>query len=203
MSMRLTRVFVSAALVGLVAAGAAARQAGQATEAKKPAAAPAGPPMPKPGPEQAVLKNDVGTWDATVEMMMGPPGTPPTVSKGVEINTLMGGMWLATTFKSTMMGQPFQGRGLAGYDSNKKKYVSTWVDTMSTGLMLGESTYDAATKTMTGWMEGPDETGKIVKSKAVSRSLDANTRVFTMYTTGPDGQEAPIMKITYKRRAQP
>ena len=112
-------------------------------------------------------------------------------------------MSLATSFKSTMMGQPFQGRGLAGYDPSKKKYVSTWVDTMSTGLMLGESTYDPATKTMTGWMEGPDEAGKIVKSKAVSQSPDANTRVFTMYTTGPDGKEAPTLKITYKRRAQP
>ena len=56
---------------------------------------------------------------------------------------------------------------------------------------------------MTGWMEGPDETGKIVRSKAVSQSKDANTRVFTMYMTGPDGKEAPTLKITYKRRPQP
>jgi hypothetical protein len=33
------------------------------------------PPVLQPGPEHAVLKSDVGTWDATVEMIT-PPGTP-------------------------------------------------------------------------------------------------------------------------------
>ena len=28
--------------------------------------------MPTPGPEHEMLKKDVGTWDATVEMFMGP-----------------------------------------------------------------------------------------------------------------------------------
>ena len=31
------------------------------------------PPVPQPGPEHEMLKKDVGTWDATVEMFMGPP----------------------------------------------------------------------------------------------------------------------------------
>jgi hypothetical protein len=26
-----------------------------------------GPPMPKPGPEHELFKNDAGTWDATVQ----------------------------------------------------------------------------------------------------------------------------------------
>src|SRR5262249_16419951 len=47
-----------------------------------------GPPMPKPGPEHAVLKQDVGTWDATVEMVE--PGKPtPTVSKGTETTSMV------------------------------------------------------------------------------------------------------------------
>jgi hypothetical protein len=29
---------------------------------------------------------------------------------------------------------------------------------------------------------------------------DANTRVFTMYATGPDGKEVPAMKISYTRK---
>lgn len=200
--MRLTRMLFATVFVGLVAAAVSAQQASKPAEAKKPEPAPAAamPPLPQPGPEHAILKNDEGTWDATVEMLMGPPGAPPSVSKGVETNTLVGGMWLVTDFKSTMMNQPFQGHGVAGYDSNKKKYVSTWVDTMSTGLNIGESTYDPATKTMTGWMEGPDETGKMVKSRAVSEWKDPDTRIFTMYMTGPDGKEAPGFKITYRRR---
>jgi len=53
---------------------------------------------------------------------------------------------------------------------------------------------------VTGWMEGPDMTGKVVKSKAVGQYKDANTRVFTMYTTGPDGKDVPSMKISYTRK---
>jgi len=32
------------------------------------------PPMPKPGPEHALFKEDEGTWDAVVEVSM--PGAP-------------------------------------------------------------------------------------------------------------------------------
>ena len=106
------------------------------------------PPMPPPGPEHEMLKKDVGTWDATVEMFMA-PGAPPAVSKGTETVTMMGGFWQLTEFKSEMMGQPFEGRGAMGYDPAKKKFVGTWVDTMAPAYYTVEGTYDAATKTLT------------------------------------------------------
>ena len=157
------------------------------------------PPLPKPGPEHEILKAQVGTWDATVESFLAPGGAP-TSSTGVETDTLLGGMWLITDFKGEFMNTPFQGHGILGYDSSKKKYVSTWVDSMSVGPSSGEASYDAATKTMTGWMEGPDMNGQVSKMKEVTEQKDADTRVFTMYATGPDGKEAPAMRISYKRR---
>jgi len=158
-------------------------------------------PMPKPGPEHKLFQEDAGTWDATVEMFMA-PGAPPMVSKAVETNTLgCGGLCLISDFKGEMApGQAFHGHGTSAWDPAKKRYVGTWTDSMSAGIAVGESTYDPATKTVTGWMEGPDMTGKVVKSKAVSEYKDANTRVFTMYQAGPDGKEVQGMKITYTRR---
>jgi hypothetical protein len=73
---------------------------------------------------------------------------------------------------------------------------------MSTGLTVTESTYDAATKTMTGWMEGPDMTGNVSKMKSTVVSKDANNRVFSMYNVGADGKEALSMRITYTRRKE-
>jgi Protein of unknown function (DUF1579) len=167
---------------------------------KEPAGAAAAAPMPKPGPEHDVLKKDEGVWDATVEATMA-PGTPPAVSKGVEtVKSTGGGLWYVNDFKSEMMGQPFEGHGVTGYDPIKKKYVGTWVDSMSSGLSTSEASYDPATKTMTAWMEGPDMSGKVVKMKAVTEWKDADTRVFTLYQPGPDGKEIPGLKITYKRR---
>ena len=120
------------------------------------AAAPAAPVLPKPGPEHAALKPQAGEWDATVESFMA-PGQPPLLSKGTETGTMIGDFWLVSDFKSDMMGQPFTGHGTLGYDPAKKKYVSTWIDSMTPTLSLGESDYDAATHTFTdGWTDGLD-----------------------------------------------
>jgi Protein of unknown function (DUF1579) len=158
------------------------------------------PPAPKPGPEHEMLKRDVGVWDATVEMQ-GPPGTPASVSKGTETVSLIGGgLWQITEFKGEIMGQPFEGRGATGYDPSKKKYVGTWVDSMTAGLSTVEATLDSSKRVMTGTMEGTDPTGAVSRMKEVTEWKDADNRVFTLYIPLPDGKEIPVMKITYKRR---
>lgn len=160
-----------------------------------PAAAQDMPPLPKPGPEHQIFKEDEGTWNATVEIFA--PSAPAMSSTGVETNRVgCGGLCLITDFKADLMGMPFEGHGQTVYDATKKKYVGSWSDSMSAGLLIGESTYDAAKKTVTGWMEGPDMTGKITKSRSVVE-YKAGTRVMSMYTAGPDGKEALTMKITY------
>jgi hypothetical protein len=154
-----------------------------------------GPPMPTPGPEHAMLGKDVGTWDATVEMFM--PGAPPSVSKGTEVVTMMGGFWQLTEFKSEMMGQPFEGRGAMSYDPAKKKFVGTWVDTLAPAYYTVEGIYDPAARTMTALMDGPDQTGGVSKTRETTEWKDANHRVFTMYA--PDGKTV-AMRISYQRR---
>lgn len=156
------------------------------------------PEMPKPGLEHKLLADDVGTWDAVVEMRMA-PGAPPETSKGIEKVSMLGGFWQVTDFESTMMGQPFKGHGLAGFDPAKKKYVWTWVDSMSSGLSIGEGTYDAQTKTLTGTMEGPGPDGKPMKLKETIVWKDGG-RVFTMAAPGPDGKDFTMMRIVYTRR---
>jgi hypothetical protein len=184
---RVLHCLLPAASCLLISAATAAAQGGQM------------PPMPKPGPEHALLKADVGTWDAVVEVSM--PGAPAQKSKGVEVNKMgCGGLCLITDFTSEMMGTPFQGHGVTTWDPKKQKYVGSWTDSMSTGMSIGESTYDATSKKLEGTMEGPDATGNIMKARTLVEYRDANTRVFTVYAAGPDGKEAEMMKITYTRR---
>ena len=159
-----------------------------------------GPPPPKPGPEHEVMKMDVGTWDAVVEFIPA-PGAPATTAKGVETNTLgCGGLCVISDFKGETMGASFEGHGVMVWDSAKKKYTGVWTDSMSTGLAQMESTYDPATKKWSGWMEGPDATGKIMKTRSALEWKDANSRVMTAFAPGPDGKEIQVMKITYTRR---
>jgi Protein of unknown function (DUF1579) len=159
------------------------------------------PPMPKPGPEHAVFKMDAGTWDAVVETSLA-PGAPTAKSKGVEVNTLgCGGLCLITDFKGQLMpGVPFHGHGVTTWDVSKKIYKGSWTDSMSQGLMVGETTWDAANKKATGTMEGPDMTGQVVKMRSVVQYTSATSRVMTAYAPGPDGKEMQVLKITYTKR---
>ena len=180
-----TAVSISAAVLVVVAGSAHAQM----------------PPLPQPGPEQEIFKSDAGTWDAVVEMSPG-PGMPAMTSSGVETSTVgCGGLCLITDFKGELMpGVTFAGHGLTAYDSNKKKYVGSWSDSMSSGIQTSESTMDPSTKTLTGWMEGTDMNGAPMKSKMTSTYPDADHRVMTAFATGPDGKEFQTMKITYTRR---
>jgi hypothetical protein len=143
----------------------------------------------KPTREHALLKSDVGTWDCTTRTWMGPG--EPAVSKGKEVNTMLpGGLWLLSEFDGEFGGMPFHGRGQFGYDTNKKKYVGTWVDSFSTSAMLLEGTYDEATHTLTMLCDTLDIQGKPLKTKRVLVLKPDGSRVLTMWVKsdafGPD-----------------
>jgi hypothetical protein len=176
--MRLTTSFAAALLLGAAASALAQ------------------PPVPQPGPEHDVLKRDVGAWDVTMEMTA--PGMPPFQMTGVETNALFGGLWLLTEYKSDFMGQVFEQHGLIGYDPAKKAYVSVWANTMSTSLNVGESTFDAATNTLTGWSEMPDPAGGKAKAKTVATWPGPDQRVVKIYM--PADAPEPFMTMTYKKR---
>jgi hypothetical protein len=150
------------------------------------------PQPPQPGPEMDIYQHMVGTWDCTVKMA-GSPESKATATYKLEC----GGMWLAEDFKGDFGGMAFQGKGMDSYDQNKKKYVSVWMDSMSSSPMISEGVYDAdkKTMTMTGEMVGMD--GKPGKVKMVTEQKDDDTAVFNMYTGGSD---TPMMTITYKRQ---
>ena len=185
--MHITHFLTSTSIV-LLALSAGARAGGQM------------PPTPKPGPEHEVLKLEQGVWSAVVEFSPE-PGKPPVQSKGVETNTIgCGGLCLVTDFKGELApGMAFEGHGIATWDAAKKKYIGTWMDSMSATLSASEATYDAAAKRMNGSMEGPDMTGKVVKMRSTSDLKDGQ-RVFTMYGPGPDGKEVQVMRIVYTKQ---
>jgi hypothetical protein len=110
----------------------------------------------------------------------------------------LGGLWLVGNLESSFGDVKFQGKGLDTYDATKKKYVSIWIDSMSTSPMIMEGTYDKDKKTMTLTGDGPSPDGKgTAKWKSVSVMKDADTIEFSMFVG--DGKE-PMFSITYKRK---
>jgi hypothetical protein len=183
-------------VVGLVVCLGLSASASLARGQDEPAAA-------KPTAEHERLAKDVGTWDATIKSWMGGPSSEPMVSKGVEVGKLMpGGLWLLTEFEGKFGDQVFHGCGQAGYDPQKKKYVGTWVDSMSTAIMIMEGDFDPDTHTVTMYSKGTGPSGKPYEAKMTSKYEGDDTRVFTMSMKSEDtkGEYAKLMEITYKRR---
>ena len=164
-----------------------------------------GPPNPKPTAEHKRLAEDVGTWDATVKSWTRGPDSEPTTSQGVEVVKMMpGGLWLQSEFDGKFDDVEFHGAGHSGYDTKKGKYVGTWVDTMSTEIMVMEGDYDYASHTMTMFAKGTDPSGKAYEAKMASQHEGDDTRVFTMSMKSEEtkGEFVKMMEITYKRRAK-
>jgi hypothetical protein len=145
----------------------------------------------KPGPEHDVLKKMAGDWDCTMKFGGGE-------AKGkVTYKMVLGDMWLESSLESELFGSKFYGKGLDSYDAKKKKYVSTWFDSMTASPMVMEGTYDKEKKTMTMTGEGPGMDGKPTKQKTISVFPDDDTINFSMYM-GDDKE--PAFTIVYKRK---
>ncbi|HTF56919.1 MAG TPA: DUF1579 domain-containing protein [Planctomycetota bacterium] len=181
----------------MVAVSALALAAGLAWSAAR---AQEGFQMPQPQKEHELLRQFTGTWDCVTKWRMG-PDAPWEESKGTDSSTMLGGFWLMSEVQGSMMKTPFQGRGTTGYDPYKKKYVTTWVDSMAPVLSLGDGSFDASGKVLTMNIDSTDcASGKPCKMRGVHEIKDKDTTLFTMYFSGPDGKEFPGMTIEYKRR---
>ena len=64
------------------------------------------------------LNDFAGSWETSSSMLMEGPGKPPTVSKGTaEVKWIMDGRFLLQEAKGEMMGKPWTGMGITGYDN--------------------------------------------------------------------------------------
>jgi hypothetical protein len=156
------------------------------------------------GKQHEMFKGMVGKWEQVAKHRMD-ASMPWTENKGTaEYKLLMGGRFVQQEIKGQPMMEgmpPFEGFGLTGYDNVLSKYVSTWVDNMGTGVMISYGTADATGKVITYVSEFPDPmTGKLKKSKSISKFKDDKTHVFEMYDTGADGKEYMMLEVTYTKK---
>lgn len=169
--------------------------------------------MMKPGAMDAWMKttqpglpheflNDafVGEWTTTSQVFMDQSGEPMVSEGKATVKPIMGGKFIEETFEGAMMGQPFSGRSTVGYDNVRKLFVSSWVDSMSTGItqMYGSISLDGTMMTFVGEMFEPmsGEMGKAYKLTITLDSPDQHTaRMYEVVY----GEPFMVMEIVYKR----
>ncbi|MEQ8849342.1 DUF1579 domain-containing protein [Botrimarina sp.] len=117
-----------------------------------------GPDFAEPAPEHELLQRFVGEWVVQSECVME-PGAAPVESRGTVSSQPLGERWVVNRMR--MHDGPTKVTGLQtiGYDSNKSKYVGTWVDTMLDHLWVYEGDYDEASQTLTLNTTGPNLMG--------------------------------------------
>jgi len=153
-----------------------------------------------PGEPHKQFASLAGSWTTQTKEWME-PGKPPTESTGsVEMKMLLDGRFLQQEFNGNMMGQPYSGVGITAYDNLRKRYVSTWMDTMSTGIFTMEGTASPDGKTITLKGHHVEPGGGQMTHRAVWKLVDNNTQTFDMYGAHHGGKESKMMEIIYTRK---
>lgn len=154
----------------------------------------------QPGSQHRQLASTAGMYELKVRSWHE-PGTPPMESGGTATRTMiLDGRVLVEDVESTMMGAPFTGHGMTGYDNVTGKYWSTWVDSMSTGMMVSEGECDADNVCQfTGTYQDPVKGGPVT-IRMMTRWTSPTSELFEMWGPGRDGKEMKMMEISYTKK---
>ena len=154
-----------------------------------------------PGAQHQALAACVGSYDLKIKSWHDPGGPAMEETGTAKRSMTLGGRVMVEELSSSMMGTPFTGYGMTGYDNVSGKYWSTWNDSMSTGLMVSQGTCDAEGKncTFTGSWNDPIKKAP-VKARMTSKWMSPTVEIFEMYGPGKDGKEMKMMEITYTKK---
>jgi len=156
-----------------------------------------------PGKMQELLTKDAGEWTGKSTMWMGPEGPPMTSDCTSTVTPIMDGRYIKVEMKGDMPGMgPYHGGGIYGYDNVSKKFVSSWIDNHSTGIMQGEGELSDDGKSIT-W--NSKFNCPLTKKPSVMKEVDtitgADTKKLEMWGDDPKtGKNYKMMSIELTRK---
>lgn len=155
------------------------------------------------------MKMFVGEWDVVAKHWMQ-PGTEPNVSKAEsDCELVMGGRYVRQTYEGIiefpdatgkMTKHDFKGESMMGYDNVKKQYVSTWVDTMSTGIWMEHGQWDDKENGFVMYSDFIDPmTRQPARTKSIHKFMGKDKMVSEMHKMNGPGQWFKELELTYTR----
>ena len=154
-----------------------------------------------PGDVHKMIASADGEWTVKILMWMDPTATTPSETVSTTTNEMiMGGRYQLSKTKGTMMGMPFEGMSLLGYDNTKKVFTSTWVDNFGTGTMTLEGVWNDATKSIELKGKSFDPiTSKDASIREIIKFTDNDHQEMQMFET-KSGSEKKTMEIKMTRK---
>lgn len=145
------------------------------------------------------LLAEAGTWDASVDVFVGPPAPDggPSHSEGTLVAEVVADRWLRTRFVNATSG--FNGAGLYGSDALRGHPVAVWVDTQTTFVTVGKGEWNG--RDVVDYAFEADVPGKGKMSwREVHRRVSDDEKRFESHFDKPGGGALHIMTIVYRRR---
>jgi hypothetical protein len=152
-----------------------------------------------PGEAHKKLEPLAGNFEVKAKSWMDPAKPPEETTGSTTRKWILGNRYLEEDYTGSFMGQPFTGLGIQGYDNVTKRYVSTWMDTMTTGMMNATGTMSGKTIKFNATMVDP-MTGKSGKYTMNLVIADNDHHSFDMWGPGPDGKNVKWMELNYTRK---
>jgi hypothetical protein len=154
--------------------------------------------------EHKWLQRLVGEWVFESE----PVGTDETMQgmTGTESVRLLGEAWAICEMQTGAPGAD-EGSNIMtlGYDSDRERFVGTFVSSMMTHLWVYEGKLDESGRSLLLDTEGPSYTGDEGRFKYRDRIdlLDQGERVLSSSMLAPDGQWQEFMRMRYRKTSSP
>lgn len=182
-----------------------------------------------PGAEHRQLENLVGSWQFTGQCFekcgdkdsnttragelpkdaanKATPATPAKPESEAVTGTnhsewVLGGRFVRCEVKGTHGNKSMNGIAMTGYDTEKRRFVSTWMDDQCNSIKTDEGTYDPSTRTFTfiGESTGPD--GQTVRCRRVVKITSRDEHTMTTYLTTGGQAEKQVAELTFRRTNQ-
>jgi hypothetical protein len=152
-----------------------------------------------PGEAHKLLAKLEGSW--TTRSKGWENGKQVMESTGTcEQKLILNGHYLRQEYAGDMMGAPFTGINILGYNNHTKKYESIWIDSMSTAVYFFVGTGSSDGKTITQECSYDDPVKGPAVWRSVTRIKDDNTQEFEMFITPKSGKEEKMMEMTVTRQ---
>jgi hypothetical protein len=154
-----------------------------------------------PGEGQKKLGFMVGTFDAKFRTWATPSSAPAEDTGVMVANWVLDGRYIQIMLAGTVAGEPYSGIGYAGFDNTTKKYVTTFMDSGSTGMEWYTGGFDASGKvaTLKATIANP-VTGKPTPLE-MRLTLDAaGNHVTELWGEGLGTTMFKMMEISYTKR---
>jgi hypothetical protein len=160
--------------------------------------------MTPPEKQHQWLRHLVGEWAIESECIPG-PDQPPAKTTATETVRMLGDLWVVAEGRGEMPGGGQMSWVMTiGYDTNRKKFVGSWIGSCMTTMFVYEADLDTDEKRLPLTTSGPSfaDPTKIATYEDIIEIHSPDHRTLTSQVRNDDGTWTRFLTAHYRRVRQ-